>query len=103
MYLTLAPFGGPVEGVRAASLNYFGKPAKALTAAEAALLVALPQSPSRRRLKRIEQAIEKQILTPRDRAGGITIVFHLEGLLRADSRPEEHTPELQSLMRISDA
>src|SRR3546814_1264312 len=39
----------------------------------------------RRRLKRIEQALEKQILTPRDRADGITIEFNLEGLLRADS------------------
>src|SRR3546814_1572243 len=37
------------------------------------------------RLKRIEQALEKQILTPRDRADGITIEFNLEGLLRADS------------------
>src|SRR3546814_15982587 len=39
----------------------------------------------RRRLKRIEQAREKQILTTRDRADGITIEFNLEGLLRADS------------------
>ena len=39
----------------------------------------------RRRLKRIEQALEKQLLTARDRAEGITIEFNLEGLLRADS------------------
>src|SRR3546814_10902259 len=39
----------------------------------------------RRRLTRIEQALEKHILTPRDRADGITIEFNLEGLLRADS------------------
>ncbi|MBI1621493.1 phage portal protein [Aquamicrobium zhengzhouense] len=39
----------------------------------------------RRRLKRIEQALEKQLLTPQDRAAGITIEFNLEGLLRADS------------------
>jgi penicillin-binding protein 1C len=45
-YLTLAPFGGNIEGVRAASLVYFGKEPKRLTAAEAALLVILPQSPS---------------------------------------------------------
>lgn len=49
IYLTLAPFGGNIEGVRAASLSYFGKEPKRLTAAEAALLVALPQSPERRR------------------------------------------------------
>jgi HK97 family phage portal protein len=39
----------------------------------------------RRRLKRIEQALEKQLLTPQDRASGVTIEFNLEGLLRADS------------------
>jgi len=49
MYLTLAPFGGNLEGVRAASLFYFGKEPSRLTDAEAALLVALPQSPERLR------------------------------------------------------
>lgn len=49
LYLTLAPFGGNLEGVRAASLAYFGKEPARLTAGEAALLVALPQSPEWRR------------------------------------------------------
>lgn len=49
MYLTLAPFGGNLEGVRAASLAYFGKEPARLTPGEAALLVALPQSPTRLR------------------------------------------------------
>ena len=40
----------------------------------------------RRRLKRIEQALEKQLLTAKDRTQGITIEFNLEGLLRADSK-----------------
>ena len=48
-YLTIAPFGGNLEGVRAASLAYFGKEPLKLTLAEAALLVALPQSPEARR------------------------------------------------------
>jgi HK97 family phage portal protein len=39
----------------------------------------------RRRLKRIEQALEKQLLSVADRLAGITIEFNLEGLLRADS------------------
>lgn len=39
----------------------------------------------RRRLKRIEQALEKQLLSTADRAAGVTIEFNLEGLLRADS------------------
>ena len=49
IYLTLAPMGGNLEGVRAASLAYFGKEPRQLSAAEAALLVAIPQSPERRR------------------------------------------------------
>jgi penicillin-binding protein 1C len=48
-YLTLAPFGGNLEGVRAASLSYFGKPPSQIDLAEAALLVALPQSPVKQR------------------------------------------------------
>jgi penicillin-binding protein 1C len=47
LYLTLAPFGGNLEGVRAASLAYFGKEPTRLSAAEAALLVAIPRSPER--------------------------------------------------------
>ncbi|WP_393986203.1 penicillin-binding protein 1C [Xanthobacter flavus] len=49
LYLTLAPYGGNIEGVRAASLTYLGKEPRRLTLGEAALLVALPQSPETRR------------------------------------------------------
>jgi len=49
LYLNRAPFGGNIEGVRAASLAWFGRPPGRLTPAEAALLVALPQSPEARR------------------------------------------------------
>ena len=56
LYLALAPFGGNLEGVRAASIAYFGKEPKRLSLAESALLVALPQSPERRRLDRYPQA-----------------------------------------------
>ena len=49
IYLTLAPYGGNIEGIKAASLLYFNKQPNKLTVSEAALLVALPQSPSRTR------------------------------------------------------
>lgn len=49
LYLTHAPYGGNLEGVRAASLAWFGKEPKRLSTAEAALLVALPQLPEKRR------------------------------------------------------
>ena len=55
-YLTMAPFGGNLEGVRAASLAYFGREPLKLTIAEAALLVALPQSPEARRPDRFANA-----------------------------------------------
>ena len=56
LYLTLAPYGGNLEGIRAASLAYFGKEPRRLTFGEAALLVALPQSPERRRPDRFVNA-----------------------------------------------
>jgi penicillin-binding protein 1C len=55
-YLALAPFGGNLEGVRAASLAYFGKEPRRLSVGEAALLVALPQSPESRRPERFPEA-----------------------------------------------
>ncbi|MFI0842726.1 penicillin-binding protein 1C [Mesorhizobium sp. IMUNJ 23232] len=62
-YLTLAPYGGNLEGVRAAALAYFGKEPKRLTVSEAALLVALPQLPERRRPDRFRDNAQ----TARDR------------------------------------
>jgi penicillin-binding protein 1C len=56
IYLTLAPFGGNLEGVRAASLAYFGKEPVHLTLGEAALLVAVPRSPERLRPDRHPEA-----------------------------------------------
>ncbi|MCB1738490.1 MAG: penicillin-binding protein 1C [Gammaproteobacteria bacterium] len=46
LYLNHAPFGGPLQGVQAASYAYLGKPATELTHAEAAMLAVLPQRPS---------------------------------------------------------
>ena len=56
LYLNHAPFGGPIEGVEAASWAYLGKSAANLSHAEAALLAVLPQAPSRLRPDRHPQA-----------------------------------------------
>ena len=56
LYLKLAPFGGNLEGVRAASLAYFGKEPRHLSPGEAALLVALPRLPERLRPDRHPEA-----------------------------------------------
>ena len=58
LYLHLAPFGGNLEGVRAASISYFGKEPRRLTPAEAALLVAIPQAPESRRPDRAADRAE---------------------------------------------
>ena len=58
-YLHLAPYGGNLEGIRAASLAWFGLEPKRLTPAQAALLVALPQSPEARRPDRDPAAAQR--------------------------------------------
>ena len=62
-YLTLAPYGGNLEGIRAASLGWYGKEPKRLGLGQAALLVSLPQLPERRRPDRNPDAA----LAARDR------------------------------------
>ncbi len=49
LYLTLAPYGGNLEGIRAASWRYFGREPDRLSDDQIALLIALPQSPEVRR------------------------------------------------------
>ncbi|MFT5706685.1 MAG: penicillin-binding protein 1C, partial [Oceanospirillaceae bacterium] len=58
LYLNLAPFGGTLIGVQAASVSYFDKPLAQLSDAEAALLAVLPQAPSRWRPDRHPQAAQ---------------------------------------------
>lgn len=75
LYLTLAPYGGNIEGIRAASLAYFGKEPARLTAAESALLVALPQSPEARRPDRAPKAAlgaRNMVLARMEGAGVLT-------------------------------
>ncbi|MGH6949336.1 MAG: transglycosylase domain-containing protein, partial [Vitreimonas sp.] len=54
-YLTMAPYGGNLEGVRAASRAYFQRDPQWLDDAEMALLIALPQAPEARRPDRHPQ------------------------------------------------
>ena len=75
LYLTLAPYGGNIEGIRAASLAYLGKEPRRLTPAEAALLVALPQAPETRRPDRnpeIAHAARDRVLQRAAEAGVLT-------------------------------
>ena len=78
LYMRLAPFGGNIEGVRAASLAYFGKEPHRLTIAEAALLVALPQSPEQRRPDRSAGAAIAARDRVIDRATGAGVITRAE-------------------------
>lgn len=46
-YLNMAPYGGNVEGIGAASMVYFGKEPSQLSIGEIAFLTTLPRSPNR--------------------------------------------------------
>ncbi|WP_444890405.1 penicillin-binding protein 1C [Microbulbifer sp. DLAB2-AA] len=59
LYLNLAPYGGNIEGVEAASRLYLRKSSADLTHAEAALLAVLPQAPSRLRPDRYPNRAQK--------------------------------------------
>jgi penicillin-binding protein 1C len=93
LYLTLAPYGGNLEGIRAASLAYFGKEPKKLSLAQAALLVALPQSPESRRPDRsvrIARAARDRVLDRIAKAGIIPadeVAYAKQEAVMAGRRP----------------
>ncbi|MWB76525.1 penicillin-binding protein 1C [Pseudooceanicola sp. 216_PA32_1] len=75
LYLTHAPYGGNLEGLRSATYAWFGKEPGRLTPAEAALLIALPQSPEARRPDRdrdAARAARDRVLERAANAGAIT-------------------------------
>ena len=89
LYLTLAPYGGNLEGVRAASLAWFGHEPSSLTLGEQALLIALPQSPEARRPDRhpaAARAARREVLARLRQAGQVTATEQAE----ADSEPLPH-------------
>ena len=89
LYLTLAPYGGNLEGVRAASLAYFGKEPRKLSLAEAALLVALPQSPELRRPDRFPTAARAARDRVLDRAA-LAGLMPRDEIARAKAQPVPH-------------
>jgi penicillin-binding protein 1C len=81
LYLTLAPYGGNLEGVRAASLAWFGHEPSSLTLGEQALLIALPQAPEGRRPDRrpaAARAARAAVLADLQRKGLITAAARAE-------------------------
>ena len=89
LYLTLAPYGGNLEGARAASLSYFGREPKRLSFAEAALLVALPQAPEVRRPDRDPQVARRARDRVLDRARARGVI----GAAEAEAAKAEPVPK----------
>ncbi len=91
-YLALAPFGGNLEGVRAASLAYFRKEPRHLSIAQAALLVALPQSPEARRPDRHGNAAKRA----RDRVIDVAV---RRGIVSADDADQAKLEPVPTVRR----
>jgi penicillin-binding protein 1C len=109
LYLTLAPFGGNLEGVRAASLAYLGKEPEHLTPGEAALLVAIPRSPERLRPDRhpdAARAARDAVLRRMAEGGVISEQTLVEA--RTEAMPQQrgampfHAPHLAQALRLAD-
>ncbi len=86
LYALRAPFGGNLEGVRAASLTWFGKEPDRLTPAQAALLVALPQSPEGRRPDRFGDAARLARNRILDRAVGAGVLSAADAIAAKSER-----------------
>ena len=93
LYLSMAPYGGNLEGIRAAALAYFGKEPRRLTLGEAALLVALPQSPEARRPDRSAEVARRARDRVLDRVAAAGIFAPAEiTQAKAEPVPSARTP-----------
>lgn len=101
LYCNIAPFGGTIEGVQAASYTYLNKPVQDLTRAEAALLAVLPQSPTKfrpdlhpstaqqARDKVLQRLVALHVWTPEQVAEA-----RIENVYAVRHIPEQHAPLL---------
>lgn len=92
MYLNHIPYGGTAYGIEAASTRFFNKAAKDLTLPETALLVGLPQAPSRyspfanpeaadaRQAQVIDQMVENGYLSKEAAAEAKNAALHFAGI-----------------------
>jgi penicillin-binding protein 1C len=93
IWLTLAPQGGNLEGLRAGSLAWFGRPPTTLDAAESALLIALARRPEATRPDRHPDAARRArdaVLTARAAGAGGVTAEEREGALAAALPARRH-------------
>src|SRR3546814_7805201 len=95
VYANIAEFGYGIYGVEAAAQRYFGTSSAALNSAQSARLAAVLPSPRRWHAARPgPYVLARQAWVERQ-------MHQLGGPEYLSERSEEHTSELQSLMRIS--
>ncbi|WP_108385553.1 penicillin-binding protein 1C [Yoonia sediminilitoris] len=99
LYLNHAPFGGNIEGVRAASYAYFDRPPRLLTPGQAALLVALPQSPEARRPDRFPDTAAVARDRVLARLGSDALAEHID---QTRHRLPQIAPHLADRARVAD-
>jgi penicillin-binding protein 1C len=85
-YLNVAPFGGNVQGVGAASRIYFGKPAERVSLGEALTLAVIPQSPAARAGR---GAGDSRLLKARSQLGQLWLARHGGSEFEGDRRQME--------------
>lgn len=73
-----------IFGVPPVLVQHYSKTSSWPTSVEQQVLI-FTKFTLRRRLKRLEQAMEQRLLTLEERSAGLRIEFNLEGLLRGDS------------------
>ncbi|HXB69633.1 MAG TPA: penicillin-binding protein 1C [Candidatus Acidoferrales bacterium] len=75
-YLNVAPFGGNVQGVGAASRIFFGKPPGRVSLGEAVTLAVIPQSPAARTGNGLQQ---EKLLKARGQLAALWLAHHRAG------------------------
>ena len=99
LYLNLAPYGGNIEGAKAASFFYFGKELNELSYAQAALLSTIPKNPNRNRLDRVSNinALKNRVIKMLYKAN----LIDLSAFKRAQAEPFKNV-RIRAIVNASD-
>ena len=99
LYLNLAPYGGNIEGAKAASFFYFGKELNELSYAQAALLSTIPKNPNKNRLDRVSNinALKNRVVKMLYKAN----LIDLSAFKRAQAEPFKNV-RIRAVVNASD-
>ena len=99
LYLNLAPYGGNIEGAKAASFFYFGKELNELSYAQAALLSTIPKNPNKNRLDRVSNinALKNRVVKMLYKAN----LIDLSAFKRAQAEPFKNV-RIRAIVNASD-